>query len=182
MASSEDIKLIPLPQGEYVIVDASDYDWLSQYKWHLCRGYAVSCVYVKGSGRENQKSINTIMHRLITKAPKGTDVDHINGNRKDNRKSNLRLCTRAQNTWNTRGFKRIYSAYKGVTYNKRNGSWQWQIRHNGKLYHGQSFLTEDEAAVSYNMMCLRLRGEFAKLNLIPAKKPEYSSNINNNFT
>ena len=64
--------------------------------------------YASSGGR------NILMHRVVMDAPKGMDVDHINGDRLDNRKENLRICTRAQNSQNKKLRRDSQSGYKGV--------------------------------------------------------------------
>ena len=96
------MKEIPLSKGFVALVDDEDYEFLSQWKWHVnIRGtnkYAQSRKYIRGVG--NDKMVK--MHRLVMKPKNGEDVDHINGNSLDNRKQNLRLCSRGQNVSNKR--------------------------------------------------------------------------------
>jgi len=78
---------ILLSRGHVALVDDADFDWLSRSKWHCSNdGYAVSGVVV--------------MHRLIMDAPDGMEVDHIDRNKLNNRRSNLRVCTHAENMRN----------------------------------------------------------------------------------
>lgn len=77
--------------GKYAEVDADDYDMLSQYKWYLSKdGYAAR----RSTGG------TTYMHRLVMDTPKDMQTDHINRDRLDNRKANLRICTNAENQKN----------------------------------------------------------------------------------
>jgi hypothetical protein len=94
--------------GLVALVDDADYDWLSQWNWTAISthrkngGYAVRM--------ENQKMI--LMHRQILDAPEGAEVDHINGNGLDNRRSNLRFATRRQGQANRRLFTNSKSGFK----------------------------------------------------------------------
>lgn len=109
--------LIPLTQGKFTIVDAEDYNWLSQYKWYAskCKNTFYACRVEGGT---------TIrMHREIMRAPKGLICDHIDHNGLHNRKGNLRLCTNAQNSYNQQPCANGTSKYKGVSRHKCSGKW-----------------------------------------------------------
>jgi hypothetical protein len=109
---NEKIRFIPLTQGKVAIVDAEDYKWLSKYKWHAVRNKGKFYAY------RSRKNHAVSMHRQIMGEPKGKAVDHRDGSRLNNRRSNLRICTPAQNTRNRRGWSRI-SKYKGVYFFRR---------------------------------------------------------------
>jgi len=158
------IKRIPLTQGYYALVDADDYEQLSQYKWH---------VKVKSSGpyayrTRGRKQIP--MHRQILNAPPGLYCDHINHNGLDNRRCNLRLCTPQQNSFNRRPLLRKASCrkrtskYKGVHWDRQKRKWRAMIRHNGRLIHIGCFDNELDAVIAYDDYAIELFGEFAYLN------------------
>src|SRR6266566_1493572 len=99
---------ISLTQGRSALVDDKDYAWLSKWKWHCTEhGYARRCGYPEKSPIS--------MHREILGLQKGDRkiVDHKNGNKLDNRRSNLRLCTFAQNIRNSSKRKTTANPYKG---------------------------------------------------------------------
>ena len=101
------------------------------------------------------------MHRVILNAPKGEFVDHINGDPLDNRRENLRLCTKSTNAMNMRKHRGA-SQYKGVS--KQKGHWRTQIwKDNKKIY---SAMTSNErwAAMIYDLNAAALFGEYARLN------------------
>lgn len=163
MAKIKNTKLIPLTQGYLAIVDAKDYAWLMQWKW--CLGsdkYAKRAIPI---AKGKQKTI--LMHRFIMNTSDGMLTDHINGNRLDNRRCNLRICTA---TGNARNGKKpqfsISSKYKGVTPIKRSKKWQVSIGVNYKAIYLGSFSTQEEAAMVYNKAALKYHGEFARLNII----------------
>ena len=100
------------------------------------------------------------MHRVILNAPPGREVDHINRNGLDNRRSNLRLATHAQNEAN----KPPRGEYKGAYWCKKSGRWRASIRVDGRLRHMGRFATREEAARVYDDAALEAFGEFAYLN------------------
>ena len=157
-ALAEGAKLIPLTQGQFAIVDPEDYDKLSQFKWTAAKSpntfYAVRSV----RGRQIR------MHRLITNAPKGLVVDHINHNGLDNRKQNLRLCTRSENARNQRPQANCSSKYKGVCWHKNQKKWLARVHSNGVTYHLGSFKSQIAAAKAYDKKAKQLFGEYAHLN------------------
>lgn len=156
-------KKIPLSQGKYAIVDAGDYDFLNQFKWcYFNAGYAGRNQYM-GGGRKNQVAKAIYMHRLVTSALVGMDVDHINGNGLDNRKENLRVVTHAENLMNSKS-RGGTSKFKGVYWNVRDNIWVARITKNYKGIHIGYFKTEIEAAMAYDQKAKELFGEIATLN------------------
>jgi hypothetical protein len=105
------------------------------------------------------------LHRLIMGAPKGVEVDHINGEGRDNRRSNLRLCTHAENGRNSVS-RTGKSQYKGVYFDSRRGRWIARIRKDRKYHWLGSFHNEEDAARAYNLAAPKLHGEFARPNAI----------------
>lgn len=145
----------------FATVDAEDYEALMAFNW--CRhnaGYA--CRNTKNPPRKI-----VLMHRVITEAPDGMEVDHINGDRLDNRRCNLRVCTKQQNVLNQGKRSTNTSGYKGVTWRESKQRWvaQISIRRDGKSatqYLGL-FTDPAEASEVYKAAALRIRGEFARL-------------------
>lgn len=91
------------------------------------------------------------------------DIDHINGDRADNRISNLREATRSQNNCNRGATSANTSGYKGVFFKKHGSRWQAQIKINGRIKHIGYFPTPEAASVAYTEAALRLHGEFARV-------------------
>ena len=97
-------------------------------------------------------------------APKGADVDHINGDTLDNRRSNLRVCDRSQNLCNRKKMAGKSSRYKGVSYNKLRGKWDARLMFRGKQYCLGLFKTELEAAKAYDALAREKHAKYAKTN------------------
>lgn len=118
------MKTIKLTQGKYVLVDDSDFEWLSQWKWYFCNGYAM---------RNKLDRTGLIrMHRLINNTPKGLFTDHINRNKLDNQRHNLRTVNKSLNEHNTEVRKNSKSGVKGIFWEKRRKKWRSEIMINHK--------------------------------------------------
>ena len=149
------MKEIKLTQGMNAIVDDEDYDFLVLYKWHVVNGYA------QNTKKTPLKVVNIYMHRLIMDFPDG-EVDHINNNTLDNRKSNLRICSHRQNQLNQKLSRRNTSGYRGVS--KYGKKWRAYISINGNDLFLGYFKTPEEAAKAYDQKSMEFHGEFGKRN------------------
>lgn len=150
------MKEILLTQGYVALVDDEDYEFIAQWRWYYAQGYAKSIDRIEGKQR--------LMHRVLTSAPTGTDVDHANMDRLDNRRSNLRVCTRSQNLGNRSKTKGNTSGYKGVVKETNANTWKAQITCGGKSLYIGGYKTKEEAAKAYNEKAKELFGPFAKIN------------------
>ena len=117
---------------------------------------------VKGVGK------NYYLHRLIAKTPDNMVVDHIDGDKLNNTRANLRNCTQSDNCKNVSRRKGGHSTYKGVTWftTKRHAKGYWKAQICGR--HIGYYEDEEKAAKAYDQEAIREFGEFAKLNF--AKK------------
>lgn len=161
--SISDTTGIPLSKGKVALIDADDFASVSAYKWCVIEmpERPVTMWYaITATPGNNKKKI--YLHRFIMDAPKGTVVDHINGDTLDNRRSNLRVCTYSQNNCNAIHKKKNRTGYRGVSANGR--SYVAQIVLQGIRYRLGSFPTPKEAAVAYDRAAINLHGEFASLN------------------
>ena len=157
------MKQIPLTNSDkFALVDDEDYDFLMQWKWHYDGYYARRQTHIgMFNGKQKQKPIR--LHIQIMNPPGKSQVDHINADRLDNRKCNLRLCSAQQNNRNRGMSKR---GYKGVHFSKKNKNWVAQITINKKTTHIGSFKELKDALSAYNEAAIFHFGEFAKLNQI----------------
>lgn len=137
-------------KGEPILVDIEDLPMLSEYTWFLGRSG-----YVRAWDGRGQCS----MHRLLL--PESTQVDHINRDKLDNRRSNLRPATAAQNAANRRSRRGSSSKYKGVYWDKKHGCWHASIKIAGRSKHLGSFRVEEDAAKAYQNALVAAFGEFA---------------------
>lgn len=156
------MKKIKLTQGKYAIVDDRDYEELNKFSWHYAGGYAR-----RNKRLSNGKRRIVFMHRELMNTPSGYETDHINGNRLDNRRSNLRVVTKSQNQRNAIARKGT-SKYKGVSFHKtkrhKTGYWIARIQVDGKVNRLGYFKSEVDAAKAYNEAAIKHYGIYAKLN------------------
>ena len=134
-----EIALIPLgidAKDGYAIVD-KDFAYIDKYKWSLGkRGYAIA----------SMNGYMRLLHHLILGKPdEGKVVDHINRDKLDNRKLNLRFVTQKVNTRNAGMLTTNTSGHKGVSFDKRRGKWFAQSSFNGKHQFGGYHDTIEEA-------------------------------------
>ena len=127
------------------IIDKEDFDKVNDFPgtWFWKNGYACGLSGQRYSTTEFRK--NWYMHRVVNETPDGLYVDHINFDRLDNRKCNLRKCTYAENIRNRRTLSSNKSGYKGVHWNKRDKTWRVDIRIDGKVNFLGSFDNYEDA-------------------------------------
>lgn len=129
------MKLIPLrnKRGEVVaetLVDDEDYEEISKYRWHLSKGYALTTVRLDSS-KSKQFSLHRELARLMCASIDKYQIDHIDCNRLNNQKSNLRLVTNKQNHENRPGAQRnSTTGIRGISYIKNRNYFQASVMHN----------------------------------------------------
>jgi len=147
--------------NKYAIIDDLLYDEFSKYTWYLSGiGYASRSVW----NPKTKKGKTIYMHRIVANTPVGKQTDHINLNKLDNRKENLRTCTRKQNSGNIPLSKHNTSGLKGVGFHHK--KWRAFISNKNKHIHLGYFSTKELAVEAYNTKALELFGEFALLNKV----------------
>jgi hypothetical protein len=149
------------------LVDDSDYEWLSQYKWFAKwnkdkRGY-YAC---RNSARENGKQYTIRMHREILGLQRG---DKREGDHKEpketlnNQRSNLRIARKDQNQCNRASNSNNTSGFKGVAWYPKYGKWVARIGVSGKRIFLGYFDTAEEAHEAYRVAAEKYHGEFARV-------------------
>jgi hypothetical protein len=140
----------------YAKVDDADFPLLSQYRWSL---------HHKGYPKTNVSGVPVRMHRFLIDVPAGYVPDHIDRDKLNNQRSNLRLATPQQNGWNSRkpaGART--SRYKGVYWKKSHKQWHARIHcQNHEIYLGL-FKIEEDAGRAYDRAAVEYYGSFAVLN------------------
>lgn len=163
---------IALTRGKVTIVDDADYEWLSQWNWHAsAAGYAVRSQKKRGMPKK------VYMHREILRATGVQQSDHIDGNKLDNRRANLRIVNILQNTANRLRKKRIHSPYKGAAPGTRSPN-RWYAKITGpdhKRIHLGAFDNARSAAIAHDFAALVLFGPHAAINGVLPSFRKYAS-------
>lgn len=158
-APIEDPNTVRVPftcRGEikYFLVDREDFDRVNEHKWYLnIHGY----MRLRGGGG--------VLHRYVLDItdPK-IEVDHVNGDKLDNRKSNLRVVTHVQNCQNTKKSATNKSGFKGVSFHKALNEWRADIRVDGKTKYLGCYSTPEVAARAYDEAARIHFGEYGRYN------------------
>lgn len=154
------VALVPVAGSDArAIVEAEDAPLVAGRTWRLHRdGYAVA----GGATRRVH------MHALVLPVDPPLTVDHWNLNRLDNRRSNLRPATRAQQQWNRGPTCTNTSGFKGVSWHRLRARWRASIRLDGRQVHLGLFDDPAEAARAYDAAALDAWGDFARVNFVEA--------------
>lgn len=153
----DDFRLIRLTNGGYAIVDQDDYEFLSQWRWQRDPdGYARRS---EGAGAKRR---GVFIHHIVARTPKGLEPDHINRNRLDNRKENLRNVPKGVNLRNCEAHCNNKAGVLGVYFAKDRNRWRADTHCQGKTIHLGSYYTKEEAAEAYQSFVKRLFDEAAK--------------------
>lgn len=159
------MKYIPLTRDKVAIVDDEDFDKLNKHNWYAFKD-GNTFYAARSTPLPNGTWRLTLMHRVILglKRDDKLRTDHRNHNGLDNRRKNLRVCTNAQNTHNSRPHKHSSSRYKGVSWCAVRGKWLAQIKTPQRHINLGRFTSEMEAAEAYDAAALQHFGEFAYIN------------------
>jgi hypothetical protein len=143
-----------------VIIDKEDYQRVTDNgPWH-CTGNPRGPYFAHDLPRPAKKKI--YLHRFIVSAPKGFEVDHISGDKLDNRKCNLRICNRQQNAMNMKSHKDSFTGYKGVSFDKNRKKYKVEICFKGKrIFVGRYYLLDD-AIEAYKTASNKFHGDFRR--------------------
>ncbi len=160
--SESSVKKIPLTQGKFAIVDAVDFEYLSQWKWHAAKSrptHRGSAWYARRTGTRKE---NLYMHNdvVLNAGWESGEYDHKDGDGLNNQRNNLRPCTHSQNNANRAKWGGTTSAYKGVSRCVSRNSWEARL---GRKFLGR-FEYEVDAALAYDQAAKLAFKEFARLN------------------
>lgn len=146
------MKEIEIKGGSKVIIDEDFFGKATLDKWRISSwGYVVN-----GKGK--------YLHRIVMEAKEGEQIDHINRNKLDNRKENLRVCSCSENQWNRDKTRSNSSGFKGVSFHKKANKWQVYIRIKNIPKYIGIFPDKVSAAKAYDNEAKKLYGKFAFLN------------------
>lgn len=149
-------------KGKFALVDDEDYSELIKYRWMITsKGYAVRYIC------ENNTVICILMHRMLLNPPHKMVVDHIDNDKLNNCRNNLRVVTIAENIRRMSCNRKNTKLYKGVWYVKTARKWVAAIKVNYVSHHLGRFNNPEDAARAYNEAAKKYFGKFVTLNVIP---------------
>jgi hypothetical protein len=146
----EDFCLMPLHHGKIAVFDRADLDKVMQLSWHVTDGG-----YVRTSSKAVGKNKRIYLHRYLLDCPADTFVDHIDGDKMNNRRSNLRLATPAQNMYNR------FNEHAGISYDKGRKKFLVQKQKNGRREFVGRYDTYDQALAAKKLADLCYYGRYA---------------------
>lgn len=149
---------IQLSRNAVAWVDKDVFELLNKHKWTYdpTTGYAYRRLTVEGVYKK------IYMHRLIMNNPKVLQIDHINGNGLDNRKQNLRICSRSDNQHNRGKNKNNKSGHKNIYWHTQTSKWRVGVMHKRKNYHGGEFDNLEDAVKARDRLQIQFHGSFAR--------------------
>lgn len=154
------MRQIKLTGGGFTTVDDDNYEHLSRWKWQLGnRGYPM-----RACPNSSGKVTTLTIHSVVMGKKDGFEIDHIDGDKTNNQRSNLRFATRGQNRANSRLGKNNKSGYRGVRLKDK--KWVAQITVLGKNIYLGRFEIKEDAALAYNSAAEFFHKEFATLNQV----------------
>lgn len=150
--------IIQLTRGLSAIVDVEDLPLVNNYKWHAKKCGVKMYAASREPSSAGKKTI--YMHRLILA---GEEIDHRDGDGLNNKKCNLRVCSRSQNNANRHSIPTTASGYRGV-YLHHTGKWYGRMTKDGRMYFTERVASAEIAVAARDKLALLLFGEFASLN------------------
>jgi len=139
------MKKIELTKGYITLVDNKDFNWINQWKWHYNHGYAMRKEWLY-----NRKKYRTVyMHRLINDTESELETDHINRDKLDNRRKNLRSVSKSVNQSNKGIQKNNTSGFTGIFFEKQRNKWRIRLSMNKKRVNFGSFKDLESAVSCY---------------------------------
>ncbi len=155
------MKKITLSKGQVTLIDDEYYEKFNTFKWYLdAHGYVRRTLTKSEKNEFNNKTTRMMLHQeILGKAPLGFEIDHIDRNKLNNQKSNLRFVSRRENNLNRKIPKHNKSGLRGVHFYKITNKWRATIRINGKDKHLGYFNQKEEAGRAYNKAWLIYNGK-----------------------
>lgn len=156
---------ITLSAGFVAMIDAADVHLVDGHNWSaLKHPNRHTCYAMRRGSAAGEKFRNVQMHRILMGFPEGFQVDHIDGNGLNNRRSNLRLATHSENQRNSKTPKSNTSGIKGVSWAANVNKWKATISFDNKQKHLGFFSEKADAAKAYADAAQRIHGTFARLD------------------
>jgi len=137
-------------------IDIEDFEKVVEHKWYYSHQHGYICAK-EPTPTPSRKGI--YLHRVIMGDTNGM-VDHVDQDKTNNRKENLRLCTISQNAMNTKLYKSNTSGYKGVYYDKKSDAWRAKIEYKRKVYNLGLFSSAEKAAAARDKKAIELCSDF----------------------
>lgn len=160
------MKLIPLTQGKFAMVDDEDYEELMKHKWHWGRKAGAHRNIPNGKNRQTKILMHVVIaKRMGMELKEGEMVDHHDRDKLNNQRCNLRPATNQQNAYNSKIRKDNRTGYKGVCWDKKVGKYRVDIRVNGKRIFGGYYKDKEESGKVRDELSEKYCGEFAVFNI-----------------
>lgn len=155
------VTMIPLSAGRFALVD-NDFAFLAQWRWQASSNSGSGKPYARRTENIDGRQCNIYMHRVVCEVPQGAQVDHINGDRLDNRRCNLRPCSAAENSRNSQFKPAGALGFRGVE--RQGNRFYARLLFEGRTVRAGAFATAEEAARAHDEAAKRFHGAFAVLN------------------
>ena len=159
-------KCITLTNGKTALVSKCDHAYLMRWSWGYMRTRS-NGEYARRTTRDRNGK-QPLMHDIVARRMglRGPQIDHCNGDKLDNRRSNLRAATTSQNKANEGLRRNNTSGFRGVCWSKSACKWLAYITVKTNRIHLRYHVRKVDAARAYNRAASRYFGEYARLNKV----------------